>query len=195
MVCRPFPSHVRAAALVAGGLAVGVLAGTLACSSPGVQYDYDAQADFSGYRSFDWQARPQGGARAGSLDNAIMDERVRRAVVAALVAKGFRHDPGGDPDFRVRYHPEREPDRSHKVHLGLGLGLGPVGVGVGAPVGDAHREAVAGLALEIHDARTHALVWKATAPGVLRGWDSPAETDGEVADAVKALLRRFPPRR
>jgi len=188
------PSSWNRGALLAGLLATGTLAGLLGCAGPSVQYDYDAGMNYSGFKAFDFTAEGANGPNpGGGFDNAIMNERVRRVVAAELAAKGFRLETVADPDFLVRYYPRREPSRSNQVHLGVGFGLGPLGVGVGGPVGDPHREAMAAIVLEVQDYKTRTLVWKATAPGALRGAATPEEADLEVTEAVRAMLKRFPP--
>jgi hypothetical protein len=175
-------------------MAAGVLAGLVACSGPEVRYDYDAKAGFASYQTYDWQAAPRrAAAKAGGFDNAIMNNRVKRAVGAALAAKGFRLETSANPDFLVSYYPVRNSDRSHQAHLGLGFGLGPMGVGVGAPVGDRHAEEVGSMVLEIQDFRTRTVVWKATAVKVLESSDSPEEADAAVQGAVTGMLKKFPP--
>jgi hypothetical protein len=192
---HPRPRAIRrGATLLAVLLAAATLGGVTGCSDPDVQYDYDARVNVSGYRTYDWLAEPAGTpAPGGRFDNPIMNDRVFRAVEAALAAKGYHRSEDQAPDFLVHYYPVREPSRSQQVHLGLGFGFGPLGLGVGAPVGDPHRAAVGGIVLEIQDFRTRTLVWKATAPGALQGADDPQEADADVAAAVRAMLKRFPP--
>ena len=175
--------------MVAGGLV-----GLMACAGPEVRYDYDVKADFAAYKTFDWQAAPgKVAGKAGEFSNPIMSARVRRELLAALEAKGFRRSDGADPDFLVSCYPVRQGGRSHQLHLGLGLGLGPIGVGVGAPVGDRSVEAVGSLVLEFQDFRSRLVVWKATAVKVLVSSDSPTEADEAVKDAVTGMLKHFPP--
>ncbi|MDR3671722.1 MAG: DUF4136 domain-containing protein [Holophaga sp.] len=176
-------------------MVAGVLAGLAGCAGPEVHYDYDAKANFAGYQTYDWLAAPKrAAARGGAFDTAIMNNRVKRAVGAALAAKGYRLETGADPDFLVSYYPVRKGDRSHQVHLGLGLGMGPMGVGVGAPVGSRHAESVGSMVLEIQDFRTKTVVWKATAEKVLESSDSPEEADDAVKSAVTGMLKKFPPK-
>ncbi|MGA2083080.1 MAG: DUF4136 domain-containing protein [Holophaga sp.] len=176
--------------------ATGALALALACSGPSVRYDYDAQATFSAYRSFAWEMPPPGGpGSTRDFNNTIVSGRVQRAVETELASKGFREQGDStDPDFLVRYYPVGEPSQSHQVHLGLGFGMGPLGIGIGAPVGDRHREAVAGIVLEIQDGRSGTVVWKATAEGALQASDDPQEANTDVKDAVHSMLKRFPPK-
>jgi hypothetical protein len=172
--------------------AFALLAG---CAGPDVHYDYDAKTQFTAFQTYAWQLPPQGGpARPGEFSNSIVSGRVQRAVEAELSSKGFRQaDYAANPDFLITYYPLREPGRSKQVHVGMGFGMGPLGVGFAAPVGDPHREAMAGLVLEFQDARTRTVVWKASAPGTLQGSDSPQEADASVKDAVHAMLNHFPP--
>ena len=177
-------------------LVMGALAGLVGCAGPEVRYDYDVKANFSSYKSYDWQAAP-GGARgqAGGFDNAIMNGRVRRAVETELAAKGFRQEVSADPDFLVTYYPLRDPNRPPtRVHLGVGFGFGPLGVGIGAPVGDRHPDIQGSIVLEVQDFRSGAVVWKATAPGALQASDDPKQADADVTDAVHGMLKRFPPK-
>ena len=67
-------------------LGIGLLAG---CSSaPPPAYDYDQLADFSKYRSFDWLP-------AQDAPDAYLTERLKRAVVMNLTARGYLQ--GGAP--------------------------------------------------------------------------------------------------
>ena len=180
--------------VLTGLLGAGLLGAGLGCTEASVQYDYDAKTPYSGYRTFDWLPGPgPAPGSAGEFDNAIMNDRVYRAVETELLAKGFRRVVDADPDFLVRYFPRAEPSRSRQVHLGLGFGMGPLGVGVAAPVGAAQRQAVAGIVLEIQDGRSRSLVWKATAPGALQESERAGEADADVKEAIRAMLKRFPP--
>jgi hypothetical protein len=171
---------------------VAALAGTMACSGPEVHYDYDVKVPLTGYHNWDWLAAPRN-APGGVFDNAIMSERVHRAIEAELGAKGFARDTSGDPDFLVVYYPARVGVHAHQAHLGLGLGMGPLGVGVAAPVGERHVETVGSIVVEVQDYRTRKLVWRAVAESVLNSADSPEEADQSVTEAVRAIFKKFPP--
>jgi len=47
--------------------------------------------------------------------------------------------------------------------------------------------------LEIQDFKTHTLIWKAVADGVLDDAEAPEDADATVAQAVRKMLSRFPP--
>ena len=176
-------------------LVPAMVIGLLGCSGPEVRYDFDAKADFSGYRSYGWRAAPGGPpGRSGEFDNAIMNGRVKRAVQAELAARGFTEGPGATPDFLVTYYPIITGSWSHQPRVGLGLGMGPVGMGFAAPVGARRRELSGSIVLEVQDFKSGSVVWKATADGALQSTDSPEEADAAVTAAVRSMLKKFPPK-
>jgi hypothetical protein len=172
-----------------------VVLGLLGCSGPEVRYDFDARADFAGYRNYGWRAAPGGiPGRAGEFDNAIMNARVKRVVQAEFAAKGFTEGAGAAPDFLVTYYPITTGSWSHQPRVGMGLGLGPVGMGFAAPVGPRRRDLTGSIVLEVQDFKSGSVVWKATADGALQTTDSPEEADAAVTAAVRNMLKKFPPK-
>ncbi len=72
------------------------------CSSVDVTTDYDRQADFSQFASYDWLPAPdQIRARGGG--NPLMRTRIERAVNEHLSAKGMNEDTLS-PDLLVAIH-------------------------------------------------------------------------------------------
>jgi hypothetical protein len=172
---------------------------TLGCSGPDIHYDYDAKARFPDLHSYDWYAAdPPAQAQAWGVKNPFMDARVRRAVESVLAQKHFQKETAADPDFLVTYYPVYGPRRVEPGRVGVGMAFGfrgpGLGVGVAGPVGGPDPHSAAGsIVLEIKDARTRALLWKAEAEDVLDASESPEEADHDVAVAVKRMLDRFPP--
>lgn len=174
--------------------AAGILAGLVACSGPTVRYDFEAGADFGRYHTYLWLPAPRPAkAQGGPFDTSIMDGRIRRALEAELAARGFVPAQPGQADFQVVCYPQRQSSHSSQPRLGVGMGFGGVGVGVGAPVGERKTEVIGALVLEVQDGGNGQVVWKGTAESALRTSDSPEEADAAVQNAVRALLKRFPP--
>lgn len=174
--------------LIPAGLAL-----VLGCSGPRTHFDYDAKAFYVQYKSFDWKLAP----KAAKSANPLADTRVRRAVESQLVAKGFRREPTADPDFLVSYYPTYEKVQGRGGRIGVGIGLSPVpglGIGLGTAVGGRRRKVVGSIVLEIEDFKSKQLVWRAIAEDVLHEDARPEEAEQDVAEAVKALLDKFPPR-
>ncbi|MBI4913695.1 MAG: DUF4136 domain-containing protein [Acidobacteria bacterium] len=183
--------------LVARALLLAVLA---ACIGYSVKYDFDPGANFKSYRSFDWYAASKA-AKAKSQGQAspLVDKRVRLAVEQQLVAKGYRLETQGDPDFLVTYYPVF---RNRQVRTRTTVGTGgwgwhrPWGYRVGArfTTAETHNYREGTIILEIVDFRTDQLVWHGAAQGALTGLDNPEEAQQQISQAVRDLLEKFPPR-
>jgi len=171
---------------------LAVLALTLGCAGPEIHYDYDAKATFQNYRTYDWYAPAKGDKTRGAGQNPIADTRVRRAVETELDARKIRKETSADPDFLLTYYPVYQARKGHRARLGMGLGLPGLGVGVSAPVGAKPTGKIGSIVLEVQDFKTHTLVWKAVADGVLDDTETPEDADQSVAEAVKKMLKRFP---
>ena len=181
--------------LLAASLAALTLA--LGCAGPEIRFDYDAKAGYQAYHSYDWYAAGKA-VRDPGAQNGITDNRVRRAVEAELAARSFRREPSADPDFLVTYYPVYQPRHSRRPRVGIGLGLGPMrglglGLGVSAPVGARASGQIGSIVLEIQDFKSHQLVWRAVAEGVLDDTQTPEDADDSVTQAVRKMLTRFPP--
>ena len=71
---------------------------TFSCSIYGVKYDYDQQANFAEFRTFDWMRIPE----KADIDSFIL-QRVKNAVNAELKAKGLTLS-SNNPDFLIAEH-------------------------------------------------------------------------------------------
>lgn len=171
---------------------LAVLALSLGCAGPELHFDYDVKANYQAYRAYDWYAA----APKAAPGNPLLDNRVRRAVEAELALRGFKRETTADPEFLVTYYPVLTARGRSRGAFSIGLGMGgPVGLGLGlaAPLTARPAGQITSIVLEIKDFKTQQLVWKAAAGEVLDGSETPEEADAAVADAVKKLLKRFPP--
>lgn len=167
------------------------------CAAIPVRYDYDRQASWSSYKSYDWYAATsQAKRKAAGVDNPIMDRRVRSAVEKVLAARGFQRDSAGEPDFLVTYYPvyqNRALVTGTTLHNGWGWGYHPFGFGLSTHYRQVHTYKDGSIVLEIVDNKTKQLVWQAIGEGVLTDLDDPQEVDEQIEAAVKQILNRFPP--
>ena len=166
------------------------IAGVLiACSSVyDVQYDYDQQTDFSSLRAYDWLPTPEG----ADIDD-ISVERVKKAVNAALKAKGFSLAPQA-PDFLIAEHMGRE----EKVQINnWGYAYGPYTGYWGGYWGNGgvseYRYEEGTLILDFVDADTNKLIWRGAAKAEVDRVNTPEKRDALVAEAVEKILKHFPP--
>jgi hypothetical protein len=172
-------------------VALGVLAG---CASPTVRYDYDAKANYSNIKTYDWMAAPK---QAAPGANPLMETRVKRAVDGELLFKGIKREATGDPDVLVSAYILYQAETSRAPRVGLGVGISPfrgLGIGVSAPIGGRRRVLVGSLVVEVHDFKSKQLIWKSVSEGALEEASSPEETDKDVAEAVRKMLSKFPPK-
>jgi hypothetical protein len=169
--------------------ALGALGILTACSQPAVHVDYDAQASFVQYKTYDWQLAPKSQA-----PRPLMDARIKRAVDRELAAKTFRKETSADPDVLVAAYTVygvRRGRSSFSIGVGGGLMRG-VGVGVGTTVGG-RRGLEGAIVVEVEDFKTKQLIWKGIAPGALNDDATPEDIEEDVTKAVAELLRKFPP--
>ena len=166
------------------------------CARIPVSYDYDRQANWSGYKTYDWYAaRPQAKDKAAGVINPIMDSRVRHAVETELAARGYKLEKTGDPDFLVTYYPVYQ-NHTMVTQAGMYGGWGyhrSFGYGVGVPFSEVYQVREGSIVLEVVDHKTNHLVWQALGQGALSGIADPRDADEQVAEAVKQILARFPP--
>lgn len=167
------------------------------CASK-VQSDFDHDAIFSYYRTFDWIAPP---VRASEEDlrsdpegpfarNSLLDKRIRAAVNRKLEKRGFRYVEGDESDFRLNYHVTFKDKL-----VGSGSDFGYVGRYNRGAFSSGFNWSVrqyqeGTIIIDVVDRAKDQLVW--------RGWITKRNRDGnfdeaEINRAVNEILTRFPP--
>jgi hypothetical protein len=185
-------------------LIVGLVLSAAACASVKVGYDYDRQADFSSYRNYGWMAEAQESSGDRRVDNAAMDIRLRTAIGAQLIRKGYKPALQGPPDFYVAYFVglhDRSPDVSTRYYSD-GMAGRPFSHSVDSRSGDKPRDTAppseanisGSLLIDIVDAASNRLVWRGTADGKVDPGLTGAERDERVRAIVRDMLSHFPPK-
>ena len=172
------------------------------CSSLSVNYDFNQQTDFTKYKTFDWLPFPK---------DMKVDElnRVRfvTAVEDNLAAKGINQNTS-KPDFVIATHFGKE----NKVDItNWGYTYAPSGYyrGYGyrhpGNYGYAGSYASTGgvsvyeyeqgtLILDVVDAKTRKLIWRATAKAIVSPASTPEKQTEKIKNAVQEILEHFPPK-
>jgi hypothetical protein len=119
----------------------------------GVKTDYDHGAQFAQYHTFQWMAMPA--PANGVVDNAITVDRVKRSIGQQLTKKGLE-ETNNNPDVYLVYHFNASNRIEYMPYYGWGGRRGWWG-----PGGYAERFAAGSLTIDIVDARTNRLVWRA----------------------------------
>ena len=166
----------------------------LACSTLRVSDDYDPAVDFAKYHTYAWlpdQPTPTGRPR---LDSPLVQDRIHKAIDAALAAKGYRLS-AESPDFLVRYDltAERRVDVStydtpYYSRYGYRMALPETVV----------REYDEGsLIIDVADAQQKRVIWRGIGQARLRGESAPtdpAQVKERVDEVVNGVLEKFPPK-
>ncbi|MDX2320273.1 MAG: DUF4136 domain-containing protein [Moritella sp.] len=174
-----------------------------ACSSVKVSTDYDQDADFTALKHFNWL--PQSAKiekESVYLNNRIMDVRLTKAIDKQLVAQGFSFSTA--PDFYVNYNitSEKKTDiRSYDNYSGYGPSWGwGVGYGHRGMSLSAHTETrvdeyqQGSLIVDVIDPKSLELIWRGIGSKRLPESSDAAEMDKLVAEIVKNILVKFPPK-
>ena len=149
-----------------------------------VKIDFDNATDFGRLRTFVWKD-------AQSLDgstlhrNSLMDQRIKSAVMEQAAAKGMRQ-VSNDPDAYVTYFIGAK-DRTEVDTFGYAAGprwrTGWTDVMV--------RNYKEGTGIvDIIDARTNQLVWRAYCPDTVK---DPKDREKKVHSAAKKAFEKYPP--
>lgn len=166
----------------------------LAACAPRVYVEQDHSVKLTGLRTFTWVSPPVGPVSNPILDSQILEERVKRAVVADLTARGFTQVAADQsPDFTVTYHTvSKQKLESSGASFAIGFGgYYPYGFGnVVVPVGNNVQSRDQGtLMLDIIDGRSKRLVWR----GWTKDWISQENySEQAVTQDVRKILAKFP---
>lgn len=159
------------------------------CSSISVNHDFDREANFTSYKTYDWI--PQSASAKGLQGNTLIDQRVKRAVNNELKAKGLRQN-AADPGLLLAYYVGVE-DRIDVTDWGYTYpGRYPGWYG-GRDI-DVYHYKEGTLVLDIIDANSKQLVWRGSAQGTLAVNPTPEERERKITEAVTRMLANYPPK-
>jgi hypothetical protein len=180
----PYAAVLIGAVLVAAG-----------CSSISVHQDFDTQADFGAYRTYQWLQQPTtavGSAGAAQRTNTLLDKRIRTAVDAQLAAKGMTLVED-NADALVVYHTGL--DRKIEVQdWGYTYPRYPYGGWYGGQV-DVYEYHEGTLIVDIIDNARDQLIWRGTATKVIDETASPEKREANLNEVVARLFAKYPPKR
>lgn len=173
-------------------LVLGLMVLATGCApSVTVQLDYDKEANFAALKTFAWlpiPVNPPAGVKEALARNSLMDKRIRRAVEAQLIAKGYQTNVN-NPDFMVTYHVGVE----EKIAVtDWGYGYGRRGWG-GPPRIDVYQYQQGSLILDLIDSNSKQLIWRGFAQGEIDPYAPTEKREQRVNDVVARMLANFPP--
>ena len=168
------------------------------CSTLSVDYDFDQKANFSQYKKYDWLPFPKD-MKVDELNRA----RFVTAVEDNLAKKGFNQN-SSKPDFVIATHfgKENKVDITnwgysyapngyyggygyrHSGYAGSHVNTGGVSV---------YEYEQGTLILDLVDANTKKLIWRATAKAIISPASTPEKQTEKIKNAVQEILENFPP--
>ncbi len=152
------------------------------CSSIDVSTNFDADNDFTGYKTFAWMKEDTSG-KEYAYDGPL-DEQIRSAVDTQLESSGLTR-ADGPADVLVVYHAGGE-QQVEAADWGSGGWWGRGG-------GEENTYHKGTLIVDLVDAATRKLVWRGTATRALSEEPSPGTQKDTIDKAVEKMFKKYPP--
>jgi hypothetical protein len=161
-----------------------------------VSEDYDKQANFGSYRTFDWMAMPEKapkGAREALESNPFFDRRIKEITDQILGTKGMR-ESSENPSLLINYYVglrERTDIADWGYFYGpywgfFWPGLGPMNV-------YSYNEGT--LVMDFIDARRKEVVWRGVAEQALPDGYATNISEEDLRKILTKMLAQYPPQR
>jgi hypothetical protein len=175
-----FATTVAAAALVG-------------CGGTQVSTDYDRRANFNHYKTYSLQAGRVYNEDAPQMPDTLVGDRIATAIKAELATKGLVPAPPGQADLIATYNASQKTAIQLESawdggYWGVGLdGWAWDGPGYDNIWLDEYEEGT--LVIDLIDAQTKKLVWRAVAKGEDKNFRTAKFIDG----AVDKAMDKYPP--
>jgi hypothetical protein len=173
------------------GIAAVVLLSTVPVAAQKVYIDYDKTVDFDLYKTFAWAPTEEISLKDTS---PMMHSRIKNEIEFKLTDGGMIEDTE-NPDLYVTYYSEEnEQVRLNTTHYGYGYGYGYYrdpywGGGVGHATTSVYTYTEGTLIIDIWDAETKELVWRAAATAVIK--QKPEKQAKQISKAINKISKRW----
>lgn len=163
-----------------------LLAWCTACAPVNVRWDYDPQADFTQYHTFNWLPADDRADRADQdWDHPFVDKRIEQALISALTSKGFEKT-ATQPDLLVAYR--FTVKQTTAVHV-----YDPPNPYWAPPPAQVQRLREGTLIVDLIDPTSRQLVWRGWGVGDAEVATRPDLSPEYLRRAVKEILKNYPP--
>jgi hypothetical protein len=169
-----------------------------ACAGIETRTDYDPGSveRLSGYRTYAWEAAPT--APNSPIYNPIVEARVQAAVDKQLQAQGYQK-VSQNPDFRIGWHGAIDQKLDvqtvdHYYGYAWDPWYSPFYMSPSVPETRVREYQEGTLILDFVDAASKKLVWRGTAQAELRQSASASKRQERLEEAVRGILKDFPPK-
>ena len=161
-------------------------------SSIQIDHDYDPDANFSQYKTYDWlpqQATAQGNAQQAQERNTLLDQRIKEAVNEQLSREGLTRT-SDNPDLLIAYHTGVE----NKVDVtDWGYTYGSYYYGYPRRDVTVYQYQTGTLIVDLIDSAGKELVWRGSAQATLLENPTPEKVQQRIDNAVARMFEKYPP--
>jgi len=167
------------------------------CSSVQVSQDYNSKLNLTSLRTYAWHYDKQAKTGDIRIDSPLIDARIRAAIDATLIARGYRNIARDQADFHVAYqYAIRGKNQSDSVQTSIGFGFGSFGRhgGIGVSTGSDVSQYDEGLLIiDILDARDGSTLWQGKGTRQVFIHTEPERLTAQINETVHKILDQFPP--
>jgi hypothetical protein len=159
-----------------------------------IRYNYDKDADFSKFKTYEWVI-----LKGATTANDITDKDIKQAIDAQLATKGLKKVVSGDADLLIGYQVDVGSEKQFtSYNSGWGYGGGWYGGGWYGPSGGMTTGQTSTiyngqLALDMYDSAKKDLVWRGVATKTIDPKAKPEKQQKNINKAVAKLLKKYPP--
>jgi hypothetical protein len=159
-----------------------------------VGYNFDAQADFTKYKTYKWVD-----IKGAQKPNEIVDKQIVAAIDSELAKKGLSKVTTDTADLYIGYQTAIGQEKQiNTFDTGGAWGYGPGwrgGYGMGGMTTATTSTILIGtLDLDMYDAGKKNLVWRGNASKTLDPKAKPDKKQKNIEKAVAKLLKNYPPK-
>ncbi|TDQ30067.1 DUF4136 domain-containing protein [Tenacibaculum caenipelagi] len=159
----------------------------IGCSSSKIVYDYDSQANFSSYKTFNFFED------AGKGLNELDVKRVTNELTTSLEAKGMRL--AENPDIYINILSSERPSiNRNTIGLGIGSGGRNVGFGISGGIPIESRKINQQLTVDFVESKNNQLIWQGVANSEIKEKTSPEERRIYYQKLIKKMVSNYPPK-
>ena len=158
----------------------------VSCGGTHVDYDYDKQANFSMYKTYNYL--PDMNMGMSELDA----NRLLKATDSVLQGRGYTKSDS--PSLLIDISSSQFEQASHNtIGIGVGGGGSNIGVGVGGGIPIGGRELHQNITFNVVDAVKDALIWQAVSESNLKVNASPESRQVYFYKLVDKVFKKYPP--
>jgi hypothetical protein len=167
---------------------IGLLLALLACTlAPAQDVTTNSMpgTNFAKYHTYKWVS-----IQGASYPNQIVDAQIKQSIDSQLAAKGFTKTDDDKADLYIGYQVSIDQEKQWNAY-GMGGGLR---WGGGMATAQASTISIGTLVLDMYDPSNKQLVWTGRATKTLDPGANQQKKQKNLDNAMKKLLKNFPPK-